>query len=199
MNNIITELNEIEQFARERYIPVMLDDTKELLFSVVKAAKPRRILEIGTAVGYSGIVMLLAFPNAKLNTMEINESLAELARQNFAKAGMSDRVNIFLGDARELVCQLTGEYDLIFMDGPKGQYEAFLPYLVDLLPVGGTLVCDNVLYKGLVEHVPEDKRHKHITVARNMHAFLDDITSSARFQTKLYRVGDGVTVSVKLN
>lgn len=199
MNEIDVELNEIEQFARERYIPVMLDDTKELLFSVVKAAKPGRILEIGTAVGYSGIVMLLASPNAKLNTMEINESLAELARQNFAKAGMTDRVNIFLGDARELVCQLTGEYDLIFMDGPKGQYEAFLPYLVDLLPVGGTLVCDNVLYKGLVEHVPEDKRHKHITVARNMRAFLDDITSSARFQTKLYRIGDGVTVSVKLN
>ena len=106
MNEIDVELNEIEQFARERYIPVMLDDTKELLFSVVKAAKPRRILEIGTAVGYSGIVMLLASPNAKLNTMEINESLAELARQNFAKAGMTERVNIFLGDARELVCQL---------------------------------------------------------------------------------------------
>ncbi len=191
------ELNEIERFARERYIPVMLDDTKELLYSVVRRAQPRRILEIGTAVGYSGIVMLLAAPMAHLNTMEIDEQLVALAKENFARAGVVDRVNVFLGDARELVSQLTGLYDLIFMDGPKGQYETFLPYLTDLLAVGGTLVCDNVLYKGLVEHVPDNKRHKHITVARNMHAFLDDITANPHYDTTLYRIGDGVTVSVK--
>lgn len=191
------DLNEIESYARQRYIPVMLDDTKELLFNVVRVANPKRILEIGTAVGYSGIVMLLAAPDAKLNTMEISEELANIAKQNFAKADLTDRVNIFIGDARELVCQLTGSYDFIFMDGPKGQYEAFLPYLTALLQKGGTLVCDNVLYKGLVEHIPDDKRHKHITVARNMHAFLDDITHSADYDTVLYRVGDGVTVSVK--
>ena len=156
------DLNQIERFARERYIPVMLDDTKELLFNVVQEIQPKRILEIGTAVGYSGIVMLLASP-----------------------------------EARELVAQLTGNYDFIFMDGPKGQYEAFLPYLTELLDTGGTLVCDNVLYKGLVEHVPDDKRHKHITVARNMHAFLDDITANPRYDTVLHRIGDGVTVSVK--
>lgn len=191
------ELNEIERFARERYIPVMLDDTKELLYSVVRRAQPWRILEIGTAVGYSGIVMLLAAPMAHLNTMEIDEQLVALAKENFARAGVVDRVNVFLGDARELVSQLTGLYDLIFMDGPKGQYETFLPYLTDLLAVGGTLVCDNVLYKGLVEHVPDNKRHKHITVARNMHAFLDDITANPHYDTILYRIGDGVTVSVK--
>ena len=191
------DLNQIERFARERYIPVMLDDTKELLFNVVREVQPKRILEIGTAVGYSGIVMLLASPEAHLNTMEISEELANIARQNFAKAGVENRVNIFLGDARELVAQLTGNYDFIFMDGPKGQYEAFLPYLTELLDTGGTLVCDNVLYKGLVEHVPDDKRHKHITVARNMHAFLDDITANPRYDTVLHRIGDGVTVSVK--
>ena len=191
------DLNQIERFARERYIPVMLDDTKELLFNVVQKVQPKRILEIGTAVGYSGIVMLLASPEAHLNTMEISEELANIARQNFAKAGVENRVNIFLGDARELVAQLTGNYDFVFMDGPKGQYEAFLPYLTELLDTGGTLVCDNVLYKGLVEHVPDDKRHKHITVARNMHAFLDDITANPRYDTVLHRIGDGVTVSVK--
>lgn len=191
------DLNQIERFARERYIPVMLDDTKELLFNVVHEVQPKRILEIGTAVGYSGIVMLLASPEAHLNTMEISEELANIAKQNFAKAGVENRVNIFLGDARELVAQLTGNYDFIFMDGPKGQYEAFLPYLTELLDTGGTLVCDNVLYKGLVEHVPDDKRHKHITVARNMHAFLDDITANPRYDTVLHRIGDGVTVSVK--
>ena len=192
------DLSQLEKFARERYIPVMLDDTKELLFETVRRTQPKRILEIGTAIGYSGIVMLTACNGAKLNTVELDENTAALARKNFDEFGVGDRVNIFVGDAREIVRLLTGSYDFIFLDGPKGQYEAFLPYLTDLLKVGGTLVCDNVLYKGLVENVPADKRHKHITVARNMHAFLDDITTSERYDTVLHRIGDGVTVSIKL-
>ena len=192
------DLLELEKFARERYIPVMLDDTKELLFATVEKAQPKRILEIGTAIGYSGIVMLTASKNATLNTIELDEQTAAIARKNFDEFGLSQRVNIFVGDAREIVRLLTGSYDFIFLDGPKGQYEVFLPYLTDLLEVGGTLVCDNVLYKGLVEHVPEDKRHKHITVARNMHAFLLDITNNPRYETVLHRIGDGVTISTKL-
>lgn len=192
------DLAELEKFARERYIPVMLNDTKELLFRTVSEKQPSRILEIGTAIGYSGIVMLSAAPAATLNTIELDEKVAETAKKNFAEAKMSSRVNIFVGDAKEIVTLLTGEYDLIFMDGPKGQYEAFLPFLTDVLAVGGILVCDNVLYKGLAEHVPEDKRHKHITVARNMNAFLYDITHNARYVTELHRIGDGVTVSRKL-
>ena len=192
------DLSQLEKFARERYIPVMLDDTKELLFETVKKAQPKRILEIGTAIGYSGIVMLSASKNATLNTVELDEQSAKLAKKNFDEFGVGERVNIFVGDAREIVRLLTGSYDFIFLDGPKGQYEAFLPYLTDLLEVGGTLVCDNVLYKGLVEQIPADKRHKHITVARNMHAFLHDITTNPRYDTVLHRIGDGVTVSVKL-
>ena len=191
------ELSQLEKFARERYIPVMLDDTKELLYATVRERKPTRILEIGTAIGYSGIVMLSA-SDATLNTIELDERTARLARDNFKEFGYSERVNIFVGDAREIVPQLTGRYDFIFLDGPKGQYETFFPYLTDLLTVGGTLVCDNVLYKGLVERVPDNKRHKHITVARNMRAFLDDITTNERYSTVLHRIGDGVTISTKL-
>ncbi len=192
------DLQELLRYARQRYIPVMLDDTRQLLFDVVSRCRPKRILEIGTAIGYSGIIMLTASPLATLNTIELDEQVANIARQNFQKAEMSDRVNLFVGDAREIVTLLTGSYDFIFMDGPKGQYEVFLPYLTEVLEVGGTLVCDNVLYKGLAENVPENKRHKHITVARNMHAFLQDITTNQRYRTQLYRIGDGVSVSVKL-
>ena len=192
------DLSQLEKFARERYIPVMLDDTKELLFDTVRKAQPKRILEIGTAIGYSGIVMLSASSEAILNTVELDENTASLARKNFEEFGVGERVNIFVGDAREIVRLLTGSYDFIFLDGPKGQYDVFLPYLTDLLEVGGTLVCDNVLYKGLVEQIPADKRHKHITVARNMRAFLDDITNNSRYKTVLHRIGDGVTVSVKI-
>lgn len=192
------DLQELLRYARQRYIPVMLDDTRQLLFDVVSRCRPKRILEIGTAIGYSGIIMLTASPLATLNTIELDEQVANIARQNFQKAEMSDRVNLFVGDAKEIVTLLTGSYDFIFMDGPKGQYEVFLPYLTEVLEVGGTLVCDNVLYKGLAENVPENKRHKHITVARNMHAFLQDITTNQRYRTQLYRTGDGVSVSVKL-
>lgn len=192
------DLQELLRYARQRYIPVMLDDTRQLLFDVVSRCRPKRILEIGTAIGYSGIIMLTASPLATLNTIELDEQVANIARQNFQKAEMSDRVNLFVGDAREIVTLLTGSYDFIFMDGPKGQYEVFLPYLTEVLEVGGTLVCDSVLYKGLAENVPENKRHKHITVARNMHAFLQDITTNQRYRTQLYRTGDGVSVSVKL-
>lgn len=194
----MVSLDEIEKFARERHIPVMLDDTKKLLFDTVSRYRPRRILEIGTAIGYSGIVMLSASKDAGLNTIELSEVSAGTARKNFEEYGLLDRVNLFVGDAREIVKMLTGEYDFIFLDGPKGQYVAFLPYLTDLLSVGGVMVCDNVLYKGLVENIPQDKRHKHITVARNMRLFLDELTSSERFKTVLHRVGDGVTVSVKI-
>lgn len=194
----MVSLDEIEKSARERHIPVMLDDTKKLLFDTVSRYRPRRILEIGTAIGYSGIVMLSASKNAGLNTIELSEVSAGTARKNFEEYGLLDRVNLFVGDAREIVKMLTGEYDFIFLDGPKGQYVTFLPYLTDLLSVGGVMVCDNVLYKGLVENIPQDKRHKHITVARNMRLFLDELTSSERFKTVLHRVGDGVTVSVKI-
>lgn len=191
------DLDLLKQYARTNFIPVMADDTREMLFKTVQERKPQRILEIGTAIGYSGIVMLSASPRAKLNTVELSETFAAMAKANFAQWGMSERVNVFVGDARQIVPQLTGSYDFIFLDGPKGQYETFFPYLTDILTVGGTLVCDNVLYKGLVEHVP-DKRHKHITVARNMRAFLDDITANPRYKTELLRIGDGVTVSTKL-
>lgn len=192
------DLRQLEKFARERYIPVMLDDTRQLLSDTVAALQPKRILEIGTAIGYSGIVMLTAAPFATLNTVEMDEATAHFARMNFEQAGVLSRVNLFVGDAREIVLKLTGEYDFIFLDGPKGQYLTFLPYLTDVLQSGGTLFCDNVLYKGLVENVPENKRHKHITVARNMHAFLAEITESPRFQTVVHRVGDGVSISKKL-
>lgn len=190
-------LEEIEQFARERYIPVMLDDTKELLYNTVKARSPKRILEIGTAIGYSGIVMLSAC-GATLNTVEMDERNVAIARENFALFNLLDRVNLFVGDAREMIGYLSGSYAFIFLDGPKGQYKAFLPFLTDLLEVNGVLFCDNALYKGLVEHIPDNPRHKHITVARNMRAFLEEIMSSERYSTTLYHTGDGVTVSVKL-
>lgn len=192
------QLDKILQFARQNYIPVMLDDTRQLLFDLVSKAQPAKILEIGTAIGYSGIIMLTASKGATLNTIEMDEDSVKLAKSNFAQAGLLDKVNFFVGDAREIVHQLTGNYDFIFLDGPKGQYLDFLPYLLEVLNVGGTLVCDNVLYKGLVENQPENG-HKHVTIARNLKQFLHQLQTNPTLQTQLYHTGDGVSVSIKLS
>ena len=192
------QLEKILQFARANYIPVMLDDTRQMLFDVVSKAQPKKILEIGTAIGYSGIIMLTASPNATLNTIEMDEQSVKLAKANFAQAGVSNRVNVFVGDAREIVHQLTGSYDFIFLDGPKGQYLDFLPYLLEVLSVGGTLVCDNVLFKGLVENQPENG-HKKVTIARNLKQFLHQLQTNPTLDTQLYHIGDGVSVSIKLS
>lgn len=193
----MSQLNDMLQFARNSHIPVMLDDTAKLLQQTVLAKQPSKILEVGTAIGYSGIIMLTACPKATLNTIEKDEHSIELARANFQQAGVYDRVNIFEGDACDIVRRLTGSYDMIFLDGPKGQYDEFLPFLKSVLNVGGVLFCDNVLYKGLVENLP-DKRHKHITIARNLQKFLANLTSDKDFDTQLHRIGDGVTVSVRV-
>ncbi|MEG1706927.1 MAG: O-methyltransferase [Clostridia bacterium] len=189
-------LSQMRQYALKNFVPIMLEDTEQLLRQLVTERQPKQILEIGTAIGYSGIIMLTASSNATLNTIEMEEQKVVIAKDNFYKTDLLDRVNFFLGDAKEIVPKLTGTYDFIFMDGPKGQYIEFLPYLLSVLKVGGTLVCDNVLYKGLVEHQPTAR--KHLTIARNMKKFLDNITNSSTLSTILYRVGDGVSVSEKL-
>ena len=182
--------------AYGEHIPVLFEQTERLLDVLVRTKNPKSILEIGTAIGFSGILMLKAAENAHLNTIEFDPETAETARNNFRRYGVWDRVNLFEGDAREIVPMLTGEYDFIFMDGPKGQYIEFLPYLKKLLVRGGVMVCDNVLYKGYVENIPE-KRHKHITIARNLRHFLEAISDDEELSTVTLNIGDGVSVSVK--
>ncbi len=194
----VGDMAEMRKNAYGEHIPVLFSETERLLDVLVRMKQPRKILEIGTAIGFSGILMLKAAPLATLNTIEKLADSADAARENFRKYGVSDRVNLFEGDAGEIIPMLTGSYDFIFMDGPKGQYPEFYPYLKKLLVSGGVLVCDNVLYKGLVENIPENKRHKHITIARNLHAFLEIISNDPEMSTVTLKIGDGVSVSVKM-
>ncbi len=194
----VGDMAEMRKNAYGEHIPVLFSETERLLDVLVRMKQPRKILEIGTAIGFSGILMLKAAPLATLNTIEKLTDSADAARENFRKYGVSDRVNLFEGDAGEIIPMLTGSYDFIFMDGPKGQYPEFYPYLKKLLVSGGVLVCDNVLYKGLVENIPENKRHKHITIARNLHVFLEIISNDPEMSTVTLKIGDGVSVSVKM-
>lgn len=189
-------LGKIKERALERRIPVICEETEKLLRIIVKIKAPERILEIGTAVGYSGAVMLETAPEARLYTVEKDADRCEEARENFIRLGMEERVNVINGDAEEILPMLTGSYDLVFMDGPKGKYEVFLPYITEMLTEGGVLICDDVLYMGYVENFP-GTGHKHVTIARNMKGFLETLLESDKYDTLLLREGDGITLSIK--
>ncbi|MDD3831567.1 MAG: class I SAM-dependent methyltransferase [Clostridia bacterium] len=195
----VQALADLRVSARQRNIPIIREQSARLLESIVKQCKPNRILEIGTAYGYSTSLMLLASPNARINTIDISDSSQCIAKQSLDRYGLTDRANFICGDSQSIVPMLTGQYDLIFMDGAKSQYISLLPYLLDLLCVGGTLVCDNVNYMGLpqiVDSLPNN--HKHITIARNMANFIKTIKADVRLLTDIYQVEDGLSVSKKL-
>lgn len=188
-------LKVILDFARENYIPVMLDQTANLLRTLVKLYKPKRILEIGTAIGYSGSIFLLN-SNAELVTYEKLESSYNMAKSNFEKMGLSSRVVQRLGDAKDLLAQEDGEFDFIFLDGPKGQYYSYIPDLDRLLTNGGVLVSDNVLFKGMVyDEVETPKKHR--TIKNNLNQFIDTMHSNQNYCNTLLNVGDGVLISIK--
>ncbi len=190
-------LQSLRMAAREEGIPVMLPETSKLIATVVSMKKPENILEIGTAVGYSGSIMLKnAKENARLTTIEIEESSANRAKETFKKEGFLDRVTLHLGDAEEIIPMMSGSYDFILCDGPKSRYLEFYPYLKKMLRSGGVLFCDNVLFRDYISGEVKNP-HRMQTIVNNMRDFLDVLSKDTDFTTTLLDVGDGVTISVK--
>ncbi len=175
--------------------PVLRDQSLKLLIDTVKQLNPSSVLEIGTNVGLSGIAMLLASKNAKLTGIEIDEEKFNEAKSNYKTFGVEDRAKIFLGDASEIIPVLTGKYDLIFLDGPKGHYFEYLPYLVSALNVGGVLFSDNVLFRGFVKGKAP---HRFMTIKNSMSEFLGYFENNEDFEFKLYDIEDGVSIAKKL-
>ena len=190
-------LEELEKYARQNYIPVLLDDTKDLLLKTIKEFNPKTILEIGTAVGYSGTLMLSSC-DAVLTTIELEEKNIELAKTTFTSNNVYDRVTQLKGDAKEIIPTLNTKFDFIFLDGPKGQYINYLPYLKNLLNDGGIIFADNVLYRGMVEST-EFIPHKKRTIVVNLRRYLNEVTTSNDLETTLHHIGDGVAISKKIN
>ncbi len=185
----------IRKEAKERGIPVILDESLNALMLAVKMRAPQKILEIGTAVGMSGICMLNASPAARLVTVECDEDSFKQAKANFKEFGVDSRVRAILGDAGDVVRCYEPYFDFIFLDGAKARYYDYLPDLKRLLSVGGVLFADNVLFRGLVEC--EKPPHGDMTIVRNMRAFIDDLSSDVNFTTTLFDIGDGVLIAYK--
>lgn len=193
--NIDKELIARRKAALDRGVPVADDETLQFLLLTLQMTKPTRILEIGTAVGLSGVAMLNACPNAKLTTIELEEERYVEAKQNFADFGVSSRVNAYLGDAGEILSMMDGQFDFVFLDGPKAQYEKYLFDIKRLLRRGGTLFSDDVLLYGWVsgEEPAPQKRH---SIVEKIRAYLDTLTNDKDFITSVLNVGDGVALSV---
>ncbi len=181
--------------ALERGVPVADDETLNFLLLMLAAIKPKRILEVGTAVGLSGVAMLQACPAAKLTTMELEEERYQEAKENFAYFGVEERVNAYLGDAGEILAMMDGEFDFVFLDGPKAQYEKYLFDIKRLLKKGGVLFADDVLLYGWVsgEEPTPQKRH---SIVDKIRSYLDTVTKDKDFITSVLNVGDGVALSV---
>ena len=181
--------------ALSRGIPVADDETLNFLLLMLRATNPKRILEIGTAVGLSSVAMLLECPSARLTTMELEEERFLEAKKNFAEFGVADRVTAYLGDAGEILTMMDGEYDFVCLDGPKAQYEKYLFDLKRLMREGAILFADDVLLFGWVSG-EEPTPQKRQSIVEKIRSYLDVVTADKDFVTSVLNVGDGVALSV---
>jgi predicted O-methyltransferase YrrM len=186
----------IRKDAFERSIPVSSDETLNFLMVQALLKNATNILELGTAVGVSGICLLDVCKNAHLTTVERDEHFFAEAQNNFAKAGVSDRVTAILGDAGEIIQNLSGEYDFIFLDSAKVQYIKYLERLKQLLKKGGVLLADDVLLYGWVNgEVPTPQKRKMLVT--HVREYIDAVTHDDELLTSIVDVGDGIALSVK--
>ena len=190
--------NEIEKYALETEVPIIRRSMQSLLKFLLQFSKPRNILEVGTAIGFSALLMSEYGPaDCHITTIEKYEKRIPLARENFARAGAQDRITLLEGDAIEILQELDGSYDLIFMDAAKGQYINFLPDILRLLSPGGLLVSDNVLQDGDIIQSRFAVTRRNRTIHARMREYLYELKHHPGLETVILPVGDGVTLSVK--
>lgn len=191
-------LDELERDAVAHEVPVIRQDMQGFLKVLLAIHKPQRILEVGTAVGFSALLMAEnTDPECKITTIEKYEKRIPQAKANFAKAGMEQRITLLEGDALEIMRTLAGPYDMIFMDAAKGQYIHFLPETLRLLKTGGVLISDNVLQDGdiIESHYAVERRNR--TIYKRMREYLYVLKHTEGLLTSIVPVGDGAAVTVK--
>lgn len=190
-------LREIEEYARNNHIPVIQRESGRLLEVLCTLLKPNKILEIGTAIGYSSILLARKMDETGiLDTIELDENRADEADRYIRRAGLEKIIRVLRGDAAEVLQCLEHPYDFIFLDAAKGQYIEFLPHCLRLLNPGGMLVSDNILYRGMVAEEGFIE-HKHRTITVRLKAYIDALLSDEQLLTSIIPIGDGMAVSIK--
>lgn len=187
-------VDNIKQKALEEHIPIIMDDTLEVVDKILTEIKPTRILEIGTAVGYSAICFSKYLqPDGRIDTIERDSERIAEARINIEKVGATDKINIYEGDAVEILPTLNEKYDVVFIDAAKGKYPFFLKEALRMIKPNGVILADNILYKGYV--MSDYNKHKQRTAVRNLREYVKEVTENPNIETEILDVGDGLAIS----
>ena len=204
INSMETEnskiLEAIESEALSTYVPIIRKEMQSFLKVLLTIQKPMRILEVGTAVGFSALLMSEYAPaGCEITTIENYEKRIPIARNNFKRAGKESQITLLEGDAMEVLPMLDEPYDFIFMDAAKGQYIHYMPEVMRLLKTGGTLVSDNVMQDGNIIESRFAVERRDRTIHSRMREYLYELKHHEELLTSIIPLGDGVAVSVKLN
>ena len=192
------ELEKIKQKALKDKIPIIMDDTLNVIYKILQESKPLKILEIGTAVGYSAICFSdYLLEGGRIDTIEREEERVYKAKENIKKVGVYNKINILFGDAVQILPTLNEKYDIIFIDAAKSKYPIFLQEALRLLNNNGIIIADNVLYKGYV--MSDYNKHKQRTAVRNLREFLKELQENQNLETTILDVGDGLAIAKKIS
>jgi O-methyltransferase len=190
-------LRDLELYAEENSVPIIHKEVADLLRVILKLKRPKKILELGCAIGYSSLFFADVLDgDVEIVTTERNPIMLERAQDNIKKAGMEDRIKILVGDAEETLKDLEGTFDMIFIDAAKGHYKMFFDMLIGKLNHGGIVISDNILYKGMIASDDYVVRRKK-TIVKRMRTYLDYICDLEGISTSLIPIGDGLAISYK--
>lgn len=190
-------LSKIKEEALLNHVPILMDESMNLIEVILKLKKPNKILEVGSAVGYSAICFskYLTGENSKIKTIELNEKRFKVAVSNINKMQLEDKIEIINADATKYLATIPDDekYDVCFIDAAKGQYNVFLEQALRLTKSGGIIIADNVLWKGRV--LGEYNEHRHRTAVTRLRTYLKTISENDKLESKVFNIGDGVAVS----
>lgn len=190
--------DEIEEFAHQTNVPIIRKEMESFLRVLIEIKKPKRILELGTAIGYSAILMANTMSeNCRITTIENYDKRIPIAKDNFKRAGVEKKVELLEGDALEILQKINEPYDFVFMDAAKAQYLVYLKEIMRLLPVDGILIADNVLQDGELVESRYAVERRNRTIHSRMREYLYEVKNMKELETTIIPIGDGITLSVR--
>ena len=195
-NKISSEFEDLRRYGEENHVPIIHRQVGEFIKSLINIYKPKRMLEVGTAIGFSSIFFASCSDELAIDTIELKEDMAAIARKNIEQRNLSNRINVIEGDANDVIPRLDVKYDLVFIDAAKGQYIKFFEKIEPILADRALIISDNILYKGMVADDDLVVRRK-ITIVKRLREYLDMLASKEGYQSSFLPFGDGIALTIK--